>query len=98
VNEGLPRAEHARRHRPGDLDGRRGIALEGEEGLTDGDLDLLVDVGNDVVIAANDTNAGGRIRAGRRELVRAIQQQALGDVVRVVVDERLLDQLVQVVQ
>ena len=80
-------------------DGGRGVALEGEEGLADGDLDLLLVPRDDLVVAADDAERG--LRGGLAvdgELAGAIEQEALGDEVGVVVDERLLDQLVESVE
>ena len=75
-----------------------GVALEREEGLADGDLDLLVDEGDDLVVAADDTHAIDGMGAGGGEFAGAVQEQALRDVVGVVIDEGLLDELIEIVE
>ncbi len=82
-----------------DGDGGRGVALEGEERLADGDLDLLRVPRDDLVVAADDAEGGLRGGfAGGGDLTRAIEEEALRDEVRVVVDERFLEQLVEGVE
>ena len=98
VHKGLLGAEHAGGDGFGDGDGFGGVLLEREEGFAHGDLNLLVDVGHDVVGAADDADAGGGGAATGVELAGAVQEEALGDVVGAVVDEGLLDELVEVVE
>jgi hypothetical protein len=83
----------------GDGDGGSGVALEGEERLANGDLDLVLAPGNDLVVAADDAQGGrGSRLAVDGDFAGAIEQEALGDEVGVVVDEGLLDQLVEGVE
>ena len=83
----------------GDADGRGGVALEGEEGLPDGDLDFLLDEGDDLVVAADELD---RRRFAGRRWHRACRlrasENALRDVIGIVVHEGLFDQLVEVVE
>ena len=82
-----------------DTDGGRGIALEGEKGFADGDLNLLIAPRNNLVVATDDAQRG--LSGGfaiDRDLPRAIQQEALRDEIGVVVDERFLDELVERVE
>jgi hypothetical protein len=97
VDKRLPRGEHPLGDGPGDADRRGGVALERQEGLADGDLDLLLDEGHHLVVAADELDVG-RVRAGDGELAAAAQEDALGDVEGVVIDEGLLNQLVEVVE
>ena len=99
VDEGLFRGMDALGDGLGDGDGGRGVALEREEGFADGDLDLLLVPRHDLVVAADDAKRG--LRGGSRligDFARAIQQEALGDEVGVVVDEGFLEQLVEGVE
>ena len=83
----------------GEGDGGRGVALEGEERLADGDLDLLVAPRDDLVVATDDAErgvSGGLTVDG--DLAGAVEEKALGDEVGVVVDEGLLDELVEIVE
>ena len=99
MDEGLLGSEDAGGDSLGDLDRGGGVAVEGEEGLADGDLDLLVDEGDDVLVAADDADAGGGVGGGAGgELAGAVEEEALRDVVGAVIDEGLLDQLVEIVE
>ena len=99
VDEGLRRGADALRDGARDGDGGRGVALHGEEGLADGDLDLLLAPRDDLVVAADDAQGrrGGGV-AIDGDLAGAVEEEALRDEVGVVVDEGFLDQLVQLVQ
>jgi len=99
VDEGLLRGVGALGDGAGERDGGRGVALEGKEGLADGDLDLLLAPRDDLVVAADDAQRGqGAGLAVDRDLAGAVEEKALGDEVGVVVDEGLLDELVEAVE
>jgi hypothetical protein len=97
VDEGLAGGEDAGGDGLGDGGGGAGVVLEGEEGLADGEFDLLRDVGNDLLVAADDADGGGGAGAGG-DLAAAVEEEALGDVVGLGVDEDALDELVEVVE
>ena len=99
VHEGLLGAVSPGRHGFGDGNGRGGIALEGQEGLADGDLNLLFAPRHDLIVTPNDPQGGNR-RAGAvdGDLARPIEQETLGDKIVVVVDQGFLNELVEGVE
>ena len=54
MDEGLLGGVNAFGDSLGDGDGGRAVAVEGEEGFADGDLDFLRDEGDDLLVAADD--------------------------------------------
>src|SRR5205823_5893051 len=99
VDEGLFGGMNAGGDGLRDFDGGRGVALEGEEGLAHGDLDLVLAPRDDLVVATNDAQGG--LRGGVAidgNLACAIQEEALGDEVGVVVDEGFLEEFVEPVE
>ena len=90
---------HALGDGAGNRHGGRGVTLEGKEGLTDGDLDLMLAPRDDLIIAADHTERGGGGGiAVDRNLACTVEEEALGDEIGVVVDEGLLDELIEGVQ
>jgi hypothetical protein len=98
VDERLLGGVHPVRDGPGDRDRGGGVALEGEECLADGDLHLLLVPWHHLVVAPDHAQQARRRVAVEGELAGPVEQEALRDKVGVVVDERLLDQLVEGVQ
>jgi hypothetical protein len=87
---------HPGGHGLGDAHRRGGVALQRQEGFADRDFDLLLDERHDLVVATDDANVARRSRGTvDREFPAAIEEEALRNIVRIVVDQRLLDQLVE---
>ena len=81
------------RHARGDGDGGRGVALQGKEGFANGDFDFLFTPRHDLIVATDHAecgDAGGFTVEG--DLAGAVEQEALGDEVIVVIDEGLFDE------
>jgi hypothetical protein len=98
VEERLAGREGAGGDGAGDLGGGLGILPEGEEGLADRDLDLGLVPRNNTSVApdqANGCRAGDAIGA---ELGTAAEEEALGNIVGAVVDKRLLNEDIQLVE
>jgi hypothetical protein len=86
VEEGLLEGRGAFGDGFGDGRGGRGIFPEGEEGLADGDLDLGGVPRDDLVVPADQAHGDVGGLGAEIQLLRALEQEALGDVMGVVVD------------
>src|SRR5690606_19311119 len=86
-------------HGAGNRHRGRGVALEGQKCLPDRNLDLLLVPRYNLVVAADNAERGLRGNFPiDRYLAGAIQQQALGNEIGVVVDQGLLEKFIQRVE
>ena len=105
VSEGLIAAADAGGYRAGNLDGTFGVFLGGEKGLAAGNFNLAFVPRHDGPVAADQ--AHGDRRRGRRiarnlasmpgAFGRPLENEALGDIVRIVFDKRLFNEQGKVV-
>jgi hypothetical protein len=99
AHERLVRGNDALRDGLRDRNRGRGVARQGKKRFSDGDLDLLVVPRDDMAVSPDHPNrALDAGVAADRELAGAVEQEALGHHVGVVVDQRLLDELVEAVE
>ena len=96
VDEGLAAYIETVGHGAGDLDGRIGIHVQREKGLTHGDLDLGLAPRHDLAVATDQAD-GNRLALGDGHGLVAPEHEAAGDIVRIVFNERFFDQKVDIV-
>ena len=86
MEKGLFDLEGTLRDRAGNGGRGRGILLQREKGFTDGDLDFAFVPRHHLMVAADEADGDTMRFAGNIELGSALKQEALGDVVGVIVD------------
>ena len=98
MEKGLFDLESTFRDRAANGSGGGGILLQGEKGFTNGDLDFAFVPRHHLMITADEAD-GDTVRfAGNIELGGALKQEALGDIVSVIIDESFFDEHVKIVK
>ena len=96
VDEGLAADVEAICHRTGDFNCGLGVEVQGKEGLANSDLDLGLAPGHHLAVAADQADGNWLALDSALRLVTT-EHEAAGHIMRVVLDQCLLNQKVDVV-